>query len=65
VPHTAEIVMENLDADKRPLAATADFYELFNVVSVTIREDPSTSVQLLFDADHSLEERIIAEQFLS
>jgi NAD+ kinase len=65
VPHTAEIVMENLDADKRPLAATADFHELFNVVSVTIREDASTSVQLLFDADHSLEERIIAEQFLS
>src|SRR4029450_11485496 len=65
VPHTAEIMVENLDADKRPLAATADFDELFQVVSVTIREDPSTTVQLLFDADHSLEERIIAEQFLS
>jgi NAD+ kinase len=65
VPHTAEIVVENLDADKRPLAATADFHELFHVVSVTIREDPSTAVELLFDADHSLEERIIAEQFLS
>jgi NAD+ kinase len=65
VPHTAEIVVENLDADKRPLAATADFHELFHIVSVTIREDTSTTVQLLFDADHSLEERIIAEQFLS
>src|SRR4029453_5269143 len=65
VPHTAEIVVENLDADKRPLAATADFHELFHVGSVTIREDPSTTVQLLFDADHSLEERIITEQFLS
>ena len=30
----------------------------------TIREDTSTTAQLLFDADHSLEERIIAEQFL-
>src|SRR4029453_11031868 len=39
VPHTAEIVVDNLDADKRPLAATADFHELFHVVSVTIRED--------------------------
>jgi NAD+ kinase len=57
--------VENLDADKRPLAATADFHELFHVVSVTIREDTSTAVQLLFDPDHSLEERIIAEQFLS
>jgi NAD+ kinase len=64
VPHTAEIVLENLDADKRPLAATADFHELFNVVAVTVREDTSATVQLLFDADHSLEERIIAEQFL-
>jgi NAD+ kinase len=65
VPHTAEIVVENLDADKRPLAATADFHELFHVVSVTIGEDTTTAVQLLFDPDHSLEERIIAEQFLS
>jgi NAD+ kinase len=65
VPHTAEIVVENLDADKRPLAATADFHELFQVVSVTVREDTSTALQLLFDADHSLEERIITEQFLS
>jgi NAD+ kinase len=65
VPHTAEIVLDNLDADKRPLTATADFRELSNVVAVAIREDTSTTVQLLFDADHSLEERIIAEQFLS
>jgi NAD+ kinase len=65
VPHTAEIVLDNLDADKRPLTATADFRELSNVVAVAIREDSSTTVQLLFDADHSLEERIIAEQFLS
>src|SRR5918992_416023 len=65
VPHTAEIVVDNLDADKRPLAATADFHELFHVIAVTIKEDPSTAVELLFDADHSLEERIIAEQFLS
>jgi hypothetical protein len=34
-------------------------------VSVTIWEDTSTTVQLLFDTDHSLEERIITEQFLS
>jgi hypothetical protein len=40
--------VENLDADKRPLAATADFHELFQVVSVTIGEDTSTTVQLLF-----------------
>ena len=63
LPHTAEIVLRNLDPDKRPVAATADFEELSQVVSVAIREDQSQSVRLLFDPDHSLEERIIAEQF--
>ena len=65
VPHTAHIAFENLDPQKRPLGATADFHELFDVVSLTVQEDTSTEVQLLFDPDHSLEERIIAEQFLT
>ena len=63
LPHTAEITMENLDPHKRPLVTTADFKDIFNVVSVTVREDQSHSVQMLFDKDHSLEERIIREQF--
>jgi NAD+ kinase len=65
LPHTAEIVLENLDPDKRPLAATADFQEMHDVASVTVREDPTIAVTLLFDPDRSLEERIIAEQFLT
>lgn len=63
LPQTAEIVLRNLDPDKRPLAATADFEEISDVVSVSVREDQSKPVRLLFDPDHSLEERIIAEQF--
>ena len=50
---------------KRPVAATADFRELVQIESVSIRQDLSAAVQLLFDPDHSLEERIIAEQFLA
>ena len=65
LPRTAEIVLENLDPDKRPLSATADFQELDHVVSVTVREDRAIAVTLLFDPDRSLEERIIAEQFLT
>ena len=65
VPHSAHIVFENLDPQKRPLAATADFHELFHVVSMAVQEDRSTEVQLLFDPDHSLEDRIIGEQFLT
>jgi len=63
LPHTAVITMENLDPRKRPLVTTADFTDIYNVVSVTVREDASLSVHMLFDKDHSLEERIIREQF--
>jgi NAD+ kinase len=63
LPDTAEIVIENLDAAKRPLAATADKVEFVDVLSVSVREDPSVAITLLFDPDHTLEERIIAEQF--
>jgi NAD+ kinase len=65
LPQSAEIVLENLDPVKRPVAATADFRELVQIESVSIRQDLSAAVQLLFDPDHSLEERIIAEQFLA
>ena len=63
VPRGSRVVLENLDPGKRPLAATADSQELSGAVRVTVRQDPSTSVQLLFDPDRSLEERFIAEQF--
>lgn len=65
VPRTAHVGFENLEPATRPLAATADFVEIFDVVSVEVSEDRSTTVELLFDPDHSLEERIIAEQFLT
>jgi len=65
LPQSATIVLDNLDPDKRPVTATADFRELVDIESVSIRQDFSSAVQLLFDPDHSLEERIIAEQFLA
>lgn len=63
LPHTARLTFENLDPSKRPLAATADFLEVFGVLSITIVEDNQNRVTLLFDPDHSLEERVIGEQF--
>jgi NAD+ kinase len=65
LPQSATIVLDSLDPDKRPVTATADFRELVDIESVSIRQDFSSAVQLLFDPDHSLEERIIAEQFLA
>jgi NAD+ kinase len=63
LPHTSSVTMENLDPGKRPLAATADFMEIFGVLSITISENSTADATLLFDPDRSLEERIIAEQF--
>jgi len=63
MPHTAKVTLENLDPSKRPLAATADFMEVFGVSSITIGEDDENGATLLFDPDRSLEERVIAEQF--
>ena len=63
LPHTSVVEFENLDPHKRSLSASADFKEFLEVVSVEVLEDPSRMVKLLFDPDHSLEERIRAEQF--
>lgn len=54
-----------LDSDKRPVSAVADFTEIRDVISVEVREDRDKSVKVLFDRGHSLEERIISEQFMS
>jgi NAD+ kinase len=63
LPHTSVVEFENLDPRKRSLSASADFKEFLEVVYVEVREDRSRMVKLLFDPDHSLEERIRAEQF--
>ena len=64
LPRRCEVVFEILEADKRPVSAVADHTEVREVVSVTVSEDASLSVTMLFDPDRSLEERILAEQFV-
>ena len=63
LPADAEVVFEILEAAKRPVAAVADYTEVRDVRRVEVREDRSLSLTLLFDPDHGLSERIIAEQF--
>lgn len=59
----AEVRFEVLDHFKRPVSATADAYEVRDVVEVTIRQSRDTTATLLFDPEHGLAERIMAEQF--
>ncbi|MFC7543057.1 NAD kinase [Siccirubricoccus deserti] len=63
LPADAEVVFEILEGDKRPVAAVADYTEVREVRRVEVREDRGVSLTLLFDPDHGLSERIIAEQF--
>ncbi len=65
LPNSAQIRFEVLDGDKRPVSATADFTEMRDIVDVSVRQDDSVALHLLFDPEHKLEERIIKEQFLS
>ena len=64
LPSTARIRFEILDKYKRPVSATADAQEIRNVISVDVFEDKNTTLKLMFDPDHSLEQRILDEQFL-
>jgi NAD+ kinase len=61
--HQSSITFEVLDPQKRPVSAVADFTEVRDVVSVSVFEDRSISLSLLFDPEHNLEERITSEQF--
>lgn len=58
-----EIRFEILDHYKRPVSATADSAEVRDVIEVLLRESQQHTMTLLFDPEHSLEERILAEQF--
>jgi len=64
LPSSVRIRFEVLDPYKRPVSATADAHEIRNVVSVDVYEKKDITLKLMFDPDHSLEQRILDEQFL-
>ena len=63
LPNSAKVVIEVLEAEKRPVAAVADHDEVRDVRSVEIGMDHKISIPMLFDPGHSLDERILREQF--
>jgi NAD+ kinase len=63
LPNTAFVVIEVLEHEKRPVAAVADHDEARDVVRVEIISDKTIEMRMLFDPGHSLEERILSEQF--
>jgi NAD+ kinase len=65
LPHQATVCFEILEADKRPVSATADNFEVRRVVRVDVRERRDVALTMLFDEGRSFEERVLAEQFAS
>jgi len=63
LPHHAHVTFEVLESEKRPVSAVADYTEARDVRIVEVREARDVSLTLLFDPEHNLEERILAEQF--
>jgi len=64
LPDTATVTIEVLDAERRPVAAVADHDEVRSVLSVEICRDPEIAMRMMFDPGHSLDERILREQFV-
>lgn len=63
LPDKGEVKIDVLESDKRPVAAVADHLEVRDVKSVEVVMDHATGVVILHDPGHSLEERILREQF--
>ena len=65
LPDASRIEFRILEADKRPVSAVADQREVRDVAHVTIVSDKTVGLELLFDPDYALDDRIVLEQFLS
>ncbi len=63
IPSHAEVCFSIKNDIKRPVAATADNFEVRDIKQVIIKEARDIEIELLFDAKHNLEDRIINEQF--
>ena len=63
LPDRTRIAFRVLDPGKRPVSAVADQREVRDVSEVTVAIDRSTSLTLLFDPEHALDDRITMEQF--
>jgi NAD+ kinase len=63
LPGNASVAFDILEAEKRPVAAVADYTEVRNIYRVEICEDHRVRLTMLFDPDQGLPERILAEQF--
>ncbi len=63
LPDKSTIRFRVNEPDKRPVAAVADQKEIRDIAEVSLEIATDSELTLLFDPGHSLDERIVAEQF--
>jgi NAD+ kinase len=63
LPDRVEVRITVLEPDKRPVNAVADNVEFKSVAEVLVKQDREARSLVLFDPDHSWDERILSEQF--
>lgn len=63
LPDRSEVRVEVLEAGKRPVNAVADHTEIKSVSRVAISQKQDSHSIIMFDPDHSWDERILTEQF--
>ena len=63
LPNNSVITLDLLDYKTRSANVTADWKEVKNISQVQIKQDFNSCASILFDINHSLEERILCAQF--
>jgi NAD+ kinase len=63
LPNDAQVSIEVLEPDKRPVSAVADATEFRDVIRVEVKEESGIDIFMMFDPGHTLAERILSEQF--
>lgn len=65
LPDSSRITLRVREPAKRPILAVADQKEVRGVAEVRLAIDAGSELTLLFDPGHSLDERIVSEQFFA
>lgn len=64
LPERYVIKFTILDFDKRPVSAVADQREIRDIATVSVQLNRKQTLNLLFDPEHALDDRIAMEQFI-
>ncbi|MCH4150494.1 MAG: NAD kinase [Sphingobium sp.] len=65
LPESTRVRFRILDPQKRPVSAVGDQREVRDIACVEIAIDRATPLTLMFDPEHTLDDRIAAEQFIA